>query len=184
MRYGTPISRFAREKHGNSLLKRIKTTSENTKTGNCHNYLYSDPIFSWSDLWYRAFRFADISFLSSNETAKSPVFESKSLCFIRRNGKFSEFDLKKTLLRCLRAIFGAFFPFWRAKIRCFFSQTGHFLPDFGKRNDFSSIFITPANHAGIKGIKMRHIGKRANPPRKKHGLSHTTRIKRRNRRAL
>ena len=31
---------------------------------------------------------------------------------------------------------------------------------------------------------MRHIGKRANPPRKKHGLSHTTRIKRRSRRAL
>ena len=157
--FGTQNSSFLHRKHGNLLPKRFKTASEKTKHRKLPQLFVFWPEFFgiWPAIW--TLEIVGIFPLSSNEATKSPVFESKSLCFVQRNGKFTDFDLKKTLLRCLRAIFGALFPVLAGKkppifltkgvFSCPFSESGTFFPPI------PAIF---ANQTGVNTVKMQLSG--------------------------
>ena len=163
----------------------MKIASEKEKTENFHNYLYYDPILSESDLRIRLIEVWIYPSFSSNEAAKSPFLQTKSNHSAHRNGKFSEFDLKKTLLRCLRAIFGVFFSVLAGKNPPLFLTKEAFLcPISENKSIFYRFSPLPRATGYQRNINEAYRQRRANPPRKKHRLSHTTRIKRRNRRAL
>ena len=120
-----------------------------------------------------------IFLLSSNGATKSPVFESKSLYFVRRNGKFTDFDLKKTLLRCLRAIFGALFPVLAGKKPPIFLTKGVFSCPFSESNTiFPPIPAIFANQTGVNTVKIQLSGqevrKRRRNKAKQRYLPHNT----------
>ena len=90
----------------------------------------------------------------------------KSLPFVRRNGKFSEFDLKKTLLRCLRAIFGVLFSILTGKNPPLFLTKGVFSCPFlvcenGISTDSRHFYESDGRQhckneiIGIRGLKRR-----------------------------